>query len=81
MGRSTPPPPPGMSQYMIYDNGQQTGPFTIPQWQQMVAEGKLTKQTYVWKSGMANWAFAGTVEELGMLFITNTPPPPPPPMM
>lgn len=83
MGTSTttPPPPPGMSQYMIYDNGRQTGPFTIPQLQQMVAEGKLTKQTYVWKSGMANWAFAGTVEELGMLFITNTPPPPPPPMM
>ena len=80
-GTTTPPPPPGMSQYMIYANGQQTGPFTIPQLQQMVAEGKLTKQTYVWKNGMANWAFAGTVEELGMLFITNTPPPPPPPMM
>ena len=80
-GTTTPPPPPGMSQYMIYDNGQQSGPFTIPQLQQMVASGSLTKQTYVWKNGMANWAFAGTVEELGMLFITNTPPPPPPPMM
>ena len=80
-GGSTPPPPPGMSQYMIYDNGQQTGPFSIPQLQQMVAAGTLTKQTYVWKNGMANWELAGTVAELGSLFVTNTPPPPPPPMM
>jgi hypothetical protein len=78
---TTPPPPPGMSQYMVYVNGQQTGPFSIPQLQQMVAAGTLTKQTYVWKNGMANWEFAGSVAELGSLFVTNTPPPPPPPMM
>ena len=77
----TPPPPPVMSQYMIYDNGQQTGPFTMPQLQQMVMQGKLTKQTYVWKNGMANWELAGSVAELGSLFANNTPPPPPPPMM
>jgi hypothetical protein len=82
-GPVMPPPPPVMSQYMIYDNGQQTGPFTIPQLQQMVMQGTFTKQTYVWKNGMANWAFAGTIDELAMLFMTNTPPPPPPipPMM
>jgi hypothetical protein len=82
-GPGMPPPPPVMSQYMIFDNGQQTGPFTIPQLQQMVMQGTFTKQTYVWKNGMANWAFAGTVDELAMLFMTNTPPPPPPipPMM
>ena len=80
-GDITPPPPPGISQYMIYDNGQQTGPFSIPQLQQMVTAGTLTKQTYVWKNGMANWELAGSVAELGALFVTNTPPPPPPPMM
>jgi hypothetical protein len=70
-----------MSQYMVYANGQQSGPFTIPQLQQMVMQGTLNQQTYVWKQGMANWAAAGTVAELGTLFMTNTPPPPPPPMM
>lgn len=80
-GSGTMPPPPPVAQYMIYDNGQQSGPFSIPQLQQMVKEGKLTKQTYVWKNGMANWAYAGTIDELGMLFVTNTPPPPPPPVM
>lgn len=81
VGGTVPPPPPPMAQYMVYANGQQTGPFSIPQLQQMVNEGKLTKQTYVWKNGMSNWTYAGEVGELGMLFITNTPPPPPPPMM
>lgn len=80
-GPTTPPPPPGMSQYMVYNNGQQTGPFTIPQLQQMVMQGMVNQQTYVWKQGMANWMAAGQVPELGMLFVTNTPPPPPPPMM
>lgn len=80
-GGTTPPPPPGMSQYMVYANGQQTGPFSIPQLQQMVMAGTLTKDTYVWKNGMANWEFAGSVAELGSLFTTNTPPPPPPPML
>jgi len=80
-GPMAPPPPPGMSQYMVYANGQQSGPFTIPQLQQMVMQGTLNQQTYVWKQGMANWAAAGTVAELGTLFMTNTPPPPPPPMM
>ena len=79
-GGSTPPPPPAMSQYMVYDNGQQTGPFSIPQLQQMIAAGTLTKQTYVWKNGMANWEYAGSVVELSSLFVTNTPPPPPPMM-
>ena len=79
-GSSTPPPPPAMSQYMVYDNGQQTGPFSIPQLQQMIAAGTLTKQTYVWKNGMANWEYAGSVVDLSSLFVTNTPPPPPPMM-
>ncbi len=77
----TPPPPPVMSQYMVYANGQQSGPFAIPQLQQMVMQGLLTQQTFVWKQGMANWAAAGTVPELSILFMSNTPPPPPPPMM
>lgn len=75
-GMNTPPPPPQVS-YMVAQNGQQSGPFTIPQLQQLVQQGQVTAQTYVWKQGMANWALAGQVQELAQLFMTNTPPPPP----
>ncbi len=75
-GMNTPPPPPQAS-YMVAQNGQQSGPFTIPQLQQLVQQGQVTAQTYVWKQGMANWALAGQVQELAQLFMANTPPPPP----
>lgn len=55
-------------QYMIGVNGQQVGPFDWDQLQQLVLQGQLTTQTYVWKPGMANWDFAGNVQELSPLF-------------
>lgn len=76
---NTPPPPPSI-QYHVSVNGQQAGPFNMGQLQQMVQQGQLTPQTYVWKQGMAGWETAGNVAELGSLFQSNTPPPPPPPM-
>lgn len=80
-GRVVPPPPPSMEQYYVYANNQQTGPFNVQQLQQQVAAGIMTKQTYVWKNGMAGWTLAGNVPELAVIFMTGTPPPPPPPMM
>lgn len=79
-GMNTPPPMPNV-QYHISVNGQQMGPFQMPQLQQMVQSGQLTQQTYVWKPGMANWEFAGNVSELASLFSMGTPPPPPVPNM
>lgn len=70
------PPPPPTTQYMIANNGNQLGPYTIPQMEQMVQNGSLTKDTYVWKSGMNQWELAGNVSELVSIF-TQTPPPPP----
>ena len=70
------PPPPPTTQYMIANNGNQLGPYTIPQMEQMVQNGTLTKDTYVWKSGMNQWELAGNVSELVSIF-TQTPPPPP----
>lgn len=75
-----PPPPPPMMQFFVSVNGQQTGPFDMGNLQQMVMNKQLTKDTYVWKQGMANWAAAGQVPELASLF-GAVPPPPPPPMM
>lgn len=60
--------------YMIGVNGQQAGPFDWNQLQQLVQQGQLTQQTYVWKQGMANWEFAGQVQELQPLFMNAAPP-------
>ena len=75
---NTPPPMPNV-QYFVAINGQQAGPFQMQQLRQLVQNGQLTQQTYVWKQGMANWELAGNVAELASLFVQNTPPPIPVP--
>ncbi len=76
-GMNTPPPPP-VSNYHVSINGQQAGPFTIPQLMQLVQQGQVNSQTYVWKQGMSGWETAGQVAELASMFAASTPPPPPP---
>ena len=76
--KQTPPPPPQV-QYSISVNGQQSGPFGWEQLQQMVQSDQITKDTHVWKQGMAGWELAGNVQELASLFGAAPPPPPAPP--
>mgnify|MGYP001249141967 FL=1 len=76
--KQTPPPPPTV-QYNISINGKQSGPFGWEQLKQMVESGQITKDTHVWKQGMAGWELASNVEELSSLFGAIPPPPPPPP--
>lgn len=59
--------------YLIGVNGQQAGPFDWNQLQQLVQQGQLTQQTYVWKQGMPQWVFAGNVPELQPLFMNAVP--------
>lgn len=76
------PPAVPQVQYMIGVNGQQAGPFDWNQLQQLVQQGQLTTQSYVWKQGMAQWDFAGNVMELAPLFQNAMPQMPGmPPMM
>lgn len=75
---NTPPPMPQM-QYYINSNGQNLGPCNAAQLQQMVQNGTLTRTTYVWKNGMANWEQAGNVAELSAFFGAVPPPMPPSP--
>lgn len=77
---NTPPPIPSAATYMLAINGQQSGPFTIPQLEQLASRGQINPQTYVWKPGMPNWTAACQIEELSHLFSSNTPPPVPPPV-
>lgn len=62
------------SQYNVAINGQPAGPYDFQKLSELVGAGTLTKESLVWKSGMANWERAGEIEELGNLF-NQTPPP------
>lgn len=85
------PPMPGMGgmppmpsatpqvSYMVGVNGQQVGPCDWNQLQQLVQQGQLTHQTYVWKQGMPQWQMAGEVMELTPLFQGGAPQMPPMP--
>ena len=72
----TPPPIPTVAYYVAV-NGQATGPFDISVLAQMAAVGQLTADNLVWKNGMAQWAKAGTVDELKNLLANAMPPIPP----
>ena len=78
------PPPVAPLQMYLYLNNQQAGPYDMPILQQLAQQGVLTRQTLVWKAGMAAWAAAETVAELQSLFAPVPPPvpgvPPTPPV-
>ena len=73
---AVPPPIPTVA-YHVAVNGQATGPFDISVLAQMATAGQLTADSLVWKNGMAQWAKAGTVDELKNLFANVMPPIPP----
>ena len=75
---SAPPPLPSLQIY-VAAGGQQTGPFSAQQLQQQIQGGSLTRDTLVWKQGLAAWTAAGQVPELSSLFGAVPPPLPPAP--
>ena len=72
-----PPPLPGLVQFHVAIANQQQGPFDLGTIQQKIAAGQITRQSLVWKSGMAQWTPADQTAELKTLF-DNLPPPLPP---
>ncbi len=74
-GQNQPPPPP-VTQIHVSINGQNSGPFTLSQLQQMVGNGQLNSETFVWKAGMPGWVKANEMRELDSLFGATPPPPP-----
>jgi membrane protease subunit (stomatin/prohibitin family) len=63
-----PPPPPPPPAWHVVQGGQASGPFTLDQLAQAAAAGTLRADTLVWTAGMASWAPAGQVPQLGGLF-------------
>ena len=70
------PPPIPVIAYHVAVNGQATGPFDLSTLAQMASNGQLTADSLVWKSGMAQWAKAGTIDELKNVFSAIPPIPP-----
>ena len=69
---AVPPPIPTISYYVAI-NGQAQGAFSIEVLKQMQQNGQLTKETLVWKQGMANWEKASNVVDLQGLFVDVPP--------
>ena len=74
---SAPPPLPSEVQYHVALGGQSAGPFPMATLKQQAQSGQLTRETLVWKEGMAQWTKAGEVPELASLFSAVPPPLPP----
>ncbi len=70
-----PPPLPGQVKLYVAVDGKQAGPFDLATLTQMARNGQLTRESLVWKDGMAAWAAAGSVTELGNVFGQGGPPP------
>lgn len=74
---AAPPPVPQQATYHVATGGQSQGPFDMNTLRQMTQSNQLTRETLVWKQGMAQWVAAGQVDELSPLFGTMPPPLPP----
>lgn len=73
-GGGMPPPIPGGAAFHVAVGQTQTGPFDMGALGQQASAGQLTRNSLVWKAGMAGWVKAGEVPELAGLF-ANSPPP------
>jgi len=74
---SSPPPIPGAVEFFVAQAGKQTGPFGLDVLSGDARSGKLTRESLVWRQGMAGWMPAAKVAELGGLFPPAPPPLPP----
>lgn len=75
--QAVPPPLPQTVTFHVAIDGKQAGPFDLASLEAKVKEGKVTRQSLVWRQGMANWVAAGTVPELNAIFASVPPPLPP----
>ena len=63
-----PPPIPPSAAFFMAVNGKPEGPFDLASLRQRAASGSLTRDTLLWRDGMAQWAAASTIGELSSLF-------------
>lgn len=78
------PPPPAVPKFesmsvMVAVNGETYGPYEKNTLVEMIGNGSLTQDTYVFIEGMTEWKKAGEVEQVAGLFGQRAPLPPAPP--
>ena len=69
-GNGGPPPPGAAPQYSFHlsVSGTNYGPYNTQQLQQYVQTGQITRDSLLWREGMAAWMTAGQIMELAHLF-------------
>jgi len=74
--QAAPPPLPPTAEvsYYVGKEGKQAGPFALDAMGAHIARGAITRQTLVWKTGMAGWEQAEQLPELAAL-LSSVPPP------
>jgi hypothetical protein len=71
---AAPPPIPGAVMFHVAVGKEHSGPFDIGALGRLVTAKQLTRESLVWRDGMAQWAKAGEVPELASLFAGAPPP-------
>jgi membrane protease subunit (stomatin/prohibitin family) len=71
---ASPPPLPSTGTFFVALEGKQAGPFDLQTLAGYAREGKLTRNTLVWKQGMPSWVAAENVPDLQKLFESVPPP-------
>lgn len=62
--------------YYVVLDGRSVGPLANSELSRLIAERRVTKETYVWKPGMPDWQLAENVPEV-LKLVALTPPPVP----
>jgi hypothetical protein len=73
---STPPPirnvnttpPPLKIDFFVALNGKQMGPYDLDKIKLLIDVGQITRETLVWKQGMADWEPAEKIAEIKIFF-------------
>jgi membrane protease subunit (stomatin/prohibitin family) len=75
-GHSEPPPLPGQSQcrYYVGKDGKKAGPFEQQAIAEYIRKGAITRETLLWKDGMAGWEPMERFSEFHEV-LRSTPPP------
>lgn len=62
--------------YFAVIDGKQSGSYSLTELSRLIAEKKIVKETYIWKTGMAQWELDENVSEV-LRLVAITPPPVP----
>lgn len=60
--------------FYVVLGGKSVGPLATSELARLIAERRVTKETYVWRPGMPDWQLAESIQEV-LKLVALTPPP------